>query len=434
MKQSQKQIKRTYYLILFLFWFATGLPMALSVLLMLSRGLSLYQASILMGIYSISIVLLEVPTGGLADAIGRKRVTLMAYSFILLSNIIMLLAFSFPIFLLDLVCYGIGRALASGALDAWFIDSLQADDPDMDLQPMIAQGNTFILLGLGCGLFVGSGLSQLSSSTLPPDGSAILTPYALPIVIAIAVFTVLLALTAILVKEEQLQERSFSVRQSLSNTKQILSTGFKLSRKSKVIPLLLGATFTLGLAMNNLETFWQPHFSSLMNDHNRNNLFFGIIEGGSFAFGILGNQLSLKLKRWLGGRLGWMCAISQGFLALSMILLTRQSVLFTGIGFYWLVGLGFSAHDSPHMTLLNNEIPAKQRSAMLSIASMVSYLGGFIGSFVMGYLADRYSIPFVWLIDALLVAAAAGLYIKIEKVIQLNKRPDIGTQKESAYV
>ena len=35
-------------------------------------------------------------TGGLADAIGRKRVTVIAYGFITLSGILILVAFSFP--------------------------------------------------------------------------------------------------------------------------------------------------------------------------------------------------------------------------------------------------------------------------------------------------------------------------------------------------
>mgnify|MGYP006173545855 CR=1 FL=1 len=37
--------------------------------------------------------------------------------------------------LLAMVLYGVSRALSSGALDAWFIDALQAADPNVDLQP-----------------------------------------------------------------------------------------------------------------------------------------------------------------------------------------------------------------------------------------------------------------------------------------------------------
>ena len=56
---------------------------------------SLFQIGILMGAYSLTIVLLEVPTGGLADAVGRKRVTQLAYAIGLSSGLVLIFAFSF---------------------------------------------------------------------------------------------------------------------------------------------------------------------------------------------------------------------------------------------------------------------------------------------------------------------------------------------------
>lgn len=41
-----KRIKRTYYLLISLFWLATSLPAALLVLLMQARGLDLFQVGV----------------------------------------------------------------------------------------------------------------------------------------------------------------------------------------------------------------------------------------------------------------------------------------------------------------------------------------------------------------------------------------------------
>ena len=131
--QTLQRIKRSYYLVTFLFWFATILPGAVSVLLVQARGLDLFQIGIFLGIYSLTIVLLEIPTGGLADAVGRKRVTVFALLFILASLITFLFAFSLPLFLLYALLAGAGRALVSGALEAWFIDSLLDAEPGADL-------------------------------------------------------------------------------------------------------------------------------------------------------------------------------------------------------------------------------------------------------------------------------------------------------------
>jgi len=168
---STRHIRRTYYLIISVFWLATALPMALIILLAQARGLDLFQVGLLMGIYSLTIVLLEVPTGGLADAIGRKRVAVIAYSCITVAGVVILFAFSFPVILAGFILTGIGRALSSGALDAWFVDALQAADPEVDLQPALAKAGTFTFLSLGLGTLLGSFIPRLFSG-LPADGSA----------------------------------------------------------------------------------------------------------------------------------------------------------------------------------------------------------------------------------------------------------------------
>ena len=133
-----RSVRRRYYSITFLVWLATALPLSLSVLLAQARGIGLAEVGLALGIYSLTVVALEVPTGGLADAVGRKRVALVAFALAALYNLAFLFAFSFPTLLLAMILYGVSRALSSGALDAWFVDALLATDPDTDLQPALA--------------------------------------------------------------------------------------------------------------------------------------------------------------------------------------------------------------------------------------------------------------------------------------------------------
>ena len=178
------QTKRVYYSLEFLNWLAVALPLPFAVLFMQARGLDLFQMGLLSGIYSVTIVLLELPTGGLADAIGRKPVTLMSYLATLGSSLVFLLSFSLPVFALAWILLGIGRALASGALSAWFVDALLASDPEIDLQPALAQAGTFTILGLSLGTLIGGLIPELFAF-LPEEGSAIFTPLAMTIFFAI---------------------------------------------------------------------------------------------------------------------------------------------------------------------------------------------------------------------------------------------------------
>lgn len=112
--RNVRQVQRTYYLILSLFWLAVALPAAIGVLIVQSRGMTLAQIGTLLAAYSLTIVLLEVPTGGSADAVGRKQVAMLAYACTALGALGYLVAFSFAAFLLAFIFNGVGRALSSG--------------------------------------------------------------------------------------------------------------------------------------------------------------------------------------------------------------------------------------------------------------------------------------------------------------------------------
>ena len=55
-------------------WLPVGLTAPVLVLLMTARGLDLAVVGQLLALYSLVVVLLELPTGGLADTIGRRPV------------------------------------------------------------------------------------------------------------------------------------------------------------------------------------------------------------------------------------------------------------------------------------------------------------------------------------------------------------------------
>jgi DHA1 family quinolone resistance protein-like MFS transporter len=411
--QTTKQIQRTYTLILSLFWLATGLPMALGILLVQARGLDLFQVGVVMGAYSLTIVLLEVPTGGLADAIGRKRVALLAYSFSLASGLLFLSAFSFPALLVAFILNGVGRALSSGALDAWFVDSLQAVDPDVDLQPALAQAGTFSLLALGMGALLGSALPRIFDS-LPPDGTAVLTPLSTPLVLAAAVQVVMLALTLLLVREERPADESGDWRQGVRQVPDLIHTGLTLTRQNPTILRLLTASFASGLVLISLEALWQPRFAHLLGGSQGNSLLFGLVMGGNFVAGMVGNMASAPLARLLGKRYALVCAIFQTLRGCTLVVLALQTGPIPATLLFWLVYGFMGVVNSPHATLMNREIPARQRSSMLSIESLVAYVGSFIGSAGLGYLAEQASIGVAWIVGGAILMVQWGLYLSID--------------------
>jgi MFS family permease len=410
--KSTTHIKRVYYTILFLFWLATALPLALSVLILQTRNLNLLQVSLLMGIYSLTIVLLELPTGGLADAIGRKKVTFLSYSISGLTSLIFLFSFSFPLFLLAFILMGVARALMSGALDAWFIDALQTADPDIDLQPAFAKAGTVTLLALGMGTLLG-GFIPRWFAWLPAEGTAVLTPFTMTIVFALGVNIILLGVLATAVKEDRPTATAKDWRSNVRQVPQNIRDAVQMSRQNSTIMLLLGAGFATGLGILSLETFWQPFFADLLGGGETQSLFFGTVMAGYFLVGVVGNVLATPLSKLLHQQYALVAALFQGLQGVLLMVLAGQTAVIPAITLYWLVFMGMSVVSSPHAALINNEIPSERRSSMLSVQSLATYAGAILGSVALGYVAENSSIRMAWTVAGSVLLVSLLLYLRI---------------------
>ena len=416
---STRPIRRRYYAITFLVWFATALPLSLSVLLAQARGIGLAEVGLALGVYSLTIVALEVPTGGLADAVGRKRVALLAFALAALYNLAFLWAFSFATLLLAMVLYGVSRALSSGALDAWFIDALQAADPNVDLQPALAGAETVSLAALGLGTLIGGALPRLFAG-LPPDGAAILTPLAVPIVAALVVKLLLIAAVALLIHEPRpaggASRHDNSWRAGFRAVPSLVRDAARLSRANPRLLLLMSASLVAGLAVISLEALWQPHFAALpgVGRNAPPTPLLGVLMAGSFAAGMGGNLLAGRLARRLGGRYALVGAVSRLLQGAAILALAAAGSLVPAAGFFWLAYLMGGVGLSPHAALLNAEIPAERRSAMLSVQSLAAYLGSFIGGAGLGAVAERASIPAAWLIAGALTVVSLIPYLLLD--------------------
>ncbi len=130
-------------------------------IIFLDYGLTIEQFALLNTIWAFTIVLVEVPSGALADLIGRKRL-LVATSWLMIIEMFLLgfvpLGNSnliFGAFLLNRILSGFAEALASGADEAIAYDTLIAEgDPDdwpkvLDVQMRVQSFSYIITMTLG---------------------------------------------------------------------------------------------------------------------------------------------------------------------------------------------------------------------------------------------------------------------------------------------
>ena len=141
---------------------------------------------------------LELPTGGLADALGRKPVLVAAAAFK-------------PGFARDcsrsresvwmfpavaLLLQGVYRALESGPLDAWYVDAALAADPKADLEGGLSAAGVVT----GVSIATGALISRRARRARPDVGRV--PALTVPVLVAVALSAVdLVALAWLLVED-----------------------------------------------------------------------------------------------------------------------------------------------------------------------------------------------------------------------------------------
>ncbi len=130
--QEQIALRNVRNFTLFRVFFSARFYYPVYALLFLDYGLTLAQFGILNGIWAAMIVLLEVPSGALADTIGRRNLLIAAGVCMVLEMGVLLVApvgggmLLFAFFVLNRILSGAAEAAASGADEALVYDSLKA--------------------------------------------------------------------------------------------------------------------------------------------------------------------------------------------------------------------------------------------------------------------------------------------------------------------
>jgi len=124
-----RKMSRTYagnipklYAIKIAKWFMLTMPII--VLFYQENGLSMQDVLTLKGIYSVAVVILEIPSGYLADVWGRKKSLILGAILGCLGFVVYSFSYGFTGFLAAELILGIGSSFISGSDSAMLYDSL----------------------------------------------------------------------------------------------------------------------------------------------------------------------------------------------------------------------------------------------------------------------------------------------------------------------
>ena len=397
-----RSARRRYLVLIALRWFPVGLLIPISVLLMLSRGLSLTEIGLAYSVQGLVVLFLELPTGGLSDSLGRRPVLILASLVGLLSLGTLFVADSLPTFAAALFLQGVFRALDSGPLEAWFVDATLAADPEARIEKGLGAGSSVLSLAIASGALLSGGLVALD----PFDSIETL---ALPLLVALAMTAVNLGAIVLLLTEVRRARGARAIVSSVAAVPGVIREGLRLLRASNVLLALVLVELFWGFSMVTFESLFPIRLSEVLGDTESAAVLMGPVSSGAWFASAAGAAGIAFFSSRLGiARSAAVLRILQGASIVAMGIIAGPIGLVTA---YLACYVTHGASNPMHTTLLHRQVDGPHRTTVLSMNSMVSQPAGAIGAIVLAALADGTSLTTAMVVGGIACAMAAPLYI-----------------------
>src|SRR5216117_4572945 len=158
-------IIRTYLAITVFFNLAMSLIWGIDTLFKLHAGLDIFQVMLTNAAFTLGNVLFEIPTGVVADTLGRRISLLLCLATLFVTTLcyvaIARLGWGFWPFAAVSVFLGLGYTFYTGAVDAWLVDALKATGYAEPLEPVFARGQMLFGVAMLVGTIGGGLLGQI---------------------------------------------------------------------------------------------------------------------------------------------------------------------------------------------------------------------------------------------------------------------------------
>lgn len=382
---SPDAARRVFLGLTFTRWFPIGLVVGIMTLLPIERGLSVAETLASMAFAGWVVFALELPTSGFADAFGRRPVYVAAAAVQIAAASLYLVADSFWTFALASCLMGVFRALDSGPLEAWFVDTVHVTEPGTDVDgPLAAQG-TVLGAAIAGGALVSGGLVWWHPFT---EASAL----ALPFVLYVGLAAVHLGAVVVLLREPRAPGEHSGARRALQSAKDapvVVRDGLGLLRGNTVLRGLVLVEVFWSIAMVVFETFQPIRLAEMLGSEDRAGALMGAVASAGWGVFALGSALAgWSSTRFGVTRTAIIARLLNGLGAVVMGLVAGPVALIAAYLFtYGLHGTG----GPPHLALLHREAVARNRATVLSIDSMMTFAAFSIAAPLLGILAVRAS-------------------------------------------
>jgi len=372
---TSDHIQRVYLTLMLGNTLAASFIWGINTIFLLDAGLSNFEAFAANAFFTAGMVLFEIPTGVVADTIGRRvsylagTVTLMVTT--LLYVLLWQISGPFWAWALVSILLGLGFTFFSGAVEAWLVDALDATGFTGSLETVFGRGQIVTGIGMLTGSVAGGFVAQLTSLGVP---------FVMRAVVLLIMFG--FAFTA-------MRDVGFSPKKSqgqLQEMKLIVNASVDYGlRVPSVKWLMLASPFTAGVSIYAFYAL-QPYLLQLAGDPEAYviaGITAAIVAGAQIVGGILAPRIRGLFRLRTSALL---FAVGTSSATLVLIGLVNQFWFVVAMIAVW--GLLFAAAMPIRQSYMNGMIPSQQRATILSFDSMLGSTGGVVSQPLLGRAAD----------------------------------------------
>ncbi len=374
MASFSKNIPRLY-IIKISKWFNMVMPIV--VLFYQDNGMGMHDIFILKAIYSLAIVVMEIPSGWMADIWGRKKTLILgavlgsagflAYSF----------SYGFLAFAVAEIILGIGHSFVSGADSAMLFDSLKADNKAKEYtkqEGRITSTGNFAEAIAG---ILGGFLAAIS----------LRTPFFFQF--AVAAIAIPAALTLFEPKIHS-TEHVRSIKKLAQNIKKTL-----VVNKNLRISILLSAV--TGTATLTFAWLVQPFFKAIDLPVEMFGIFWTALNLTVGVSSVIAHRVELFLgKRYT--QLVIILLLSVGYF------LSGIAITFWGVAFLFLFYLVRGIATPVLKNYINQYTESEVRATMLSVRNFIIRISFAVIGPLLGWITDNISLNYAFIL-------AGGIYL-----------------------
>lgn len=393
MLPSPRRVQGTYYVLVLGNTLAASFIWGINTLFLLDAGLTNFEAFTANAFYTIGVLVFEIPTGVVADTMGRRWSYVLGSATLAVTTglywLMWLWQAPFWGWALASMLLGLGFTFFTGAIDAWLVDALRATGFRGSLERVFGRS----VVVSGGAMLVGSVLGGVVAQ---------LTDLGVPFLMRAGVLVMMVVVAGLLMRD-----LGFTPDRSegpIMATRTVFRASLKHGLGNPPVRwLMLASPFTAGVGFYAFYAL-QPYLLELWGDPGAYSIA-GLAAALLSGSAMLGGFLAPVVRRWFRARTSTLLlSAATGVVVLLGVGLAQNFWVAVVLVALW--GVMSSIDDPVHRAYLNDMIPSKQRATVLSFDSLMGSGGSAIAQPALGRSADIGGYGFSLAIGAAISAAA----------------------------